>query len=91
MTKDLPLEEPKGTVVALTPDKIHHEISKHISRGVPYIEALVDFAEKNEIEIETVAQIVKKSSILKEKVRTEAVGLRMVESDNEPDITDHCK
>jgi len=46
---------------------------------------------KNEIEIETVAQIVKKSSILKEKIRTEAVGLRMVESDNEPDITDHCK
>jgi|TARA_B100001094_G_C17636313_1_gene532853 hypothetical protein len=91
MTKDLPLEEPTNTVVALTPDKIHHEISRHISRGVPYIEALVDFAEKNEIEIETVAQIVKKSSILKEKIRTEAVGLRMVESDNEPDITDHCK
>jgi len=91
MTKDIPLDEPISTVVALTPDKIHHEISKHISRGVPYIEALVDFAEKNEIEIETVAQIVKKSSILKEKIRTEAVKLRMVEADDEPDITDHCK
>ena len=54
MTKDIPLDEPISTVVALTPDKIHHEISKHISRGVSYIEALVDYAEKNEIEIETV-------------------------------------
>ena len=91
MTKDIPLDEPISTVVALTPDKIHREISKHISRGVSYIEALVDYAEKNEIEIETVAQIVKKSSILKEKIRTEAVTLRMVEADDEPDITDHCK
>ena len=39
-------------VVALTPDKIHHEISRQLSRGVPYIEALVDFAEKNNYEID---------------------------------------
>lgn len=84
-------EESEMSVVALTPDKIHHEISKHISKGVPYIDALVHFAEQNEIEIETIAQIVKKSSILKEKIRTEAVGLRMVEKDNEPDISDYCK
>ena len=70
-------------VVALTPDKIHHEISRQLSRGVPYIEALVDFAEKNNYEIETIAQIVKKSSILREKIRTEAIGLRMVKVDEE--------
>ena len=80
------------TVVTLTPDRIHHEIARHICRGVPYIDALVDFAEKNEIEIETVAQIVKKSSVLKEKIRTEAVGLRMVKgSDESKDITDYCE
>lgn len=83
-------EQKDMSVVAMTPDKVHHEISKNISRGVPYIDALVDFAEKNNIEIETVAQIVKKSSILREKVRTEAVGLKMVRKD-EPDITDHIK
>ena len=78
-------------VVALTPDKIHHEISRQLSRGVPYIEALVDFAEKNNYEIETIAQIVKKSSILREKIRTEAIGLRMVKKEDEQDITDFSK
>ena len=69
------------TVVTMTPERIHHEISKHIANGVPYIDALVHFAEKNNIEIETIAQIVKKSSILKEKVRSEAVDLKMVRKD----------
>lgn len=78
------------SVVTMTPDRIHHEIAKHIAQGVPYIDALVDFAEKNEIEIETVAQIVKKSSILREKVRSEAVKLRMVTKDDD-DLTDICE
>ena len=77
------------SVVALTPDKIHHEISRHISQGVPYIDALVDYAEKNNVEIEPIAQIVKKSSILREKIRTEAVNLKMVRKD-ETDLTDIC-
>lgn len=78
------------SVVTMTPEKIHHEISKHISKGVPYIDALVHFAEKNNIEIETVAQIVKKSSILREKVKTEAIKLKMVRKD-ETDLTDLCE
>lgn len=77
------------SVLALTPEKIHHAISRHISQGVPYIDALIDYAEKNNIEIETVAQIVKKSSILREKIKTEAVDLRMVRKD-ETDLTDIC-
>jgi hypothetical protein len=74
----------------MTPERIHHEISKHIANGVPYIDALVHFAEKNNIEIETIAQIVKKSSILKEKVRSEAVDLKMVRKD-ERDLSDLYK
>jgi len=81
-------EQEDMSVVALTPDRIHHEISKNISRGVPYIDALVDFAEKHDVEIETIAQIVKKSSILREKVRTEAVQLKMVVKDGK-DLSDH--
>ncbi len=77
------------SVVALTPDKIHHEISSKLSRGVPYIDALVDFAEKNNFEIETIAQIVKKSSILKEKIKTEAVALKMVKGEKESNLDEH--
>ena len=91
MAKKQTKENTDMSVVALTPDKIHHEISKHISKGVPYIDALCPFAEKNEIEIETIAQIVKKSSVLKEKIRTEAVDLKMVKKEDEQDITDFSK
>jgi hypothetical protein len=77
------------SVVALTPDKIHHEISSKLSKGVPYIDALVDFAEKNNLEIETIAQIVKKSSILKEKIKTEAIKLRMVKAEEESTLNEH--
>jgi len=91
MTKKESKGKPDMSVVALTPDKIHHEISRHIANGVPYIDALVDYSEKNGIEIETIAQIVKKSSVLKEKIRTEAVGLRMVKKEDEQDITDFSK
>tara|TARA_A200000159_G_scaffold90830_1_gene84331 strand:- start:180 stop:455 length:276 start_codon:yes stop_codon:yes gene_type:complete len=91
MTKKESKENTDMSVVALTPDKIHHEISRHISKGVPYIDALVHFADKNGIEIETIAQIVKKSSVLKEKIRTEAVDLKMVKKEDEQDITDFSK
>ena len=70
------------TVVALTPEKIHHEISYMISSGITYIEALVEYAEQNNLEIEVVARVVKKSAILREKVKSEATTLRMVQNDD---------
>jgi len=65
-----------------TPEKLHHEISKMLSMGVSYIDALTEYAKKRNIEIETVAEIVKKSTIMKEKIRSEAVGMRLVKIDN---------
>jgi hypothetical protein len=75
------------TVIALTPEKIHHEISHMIASGIPYIEALVEYSEKNNIEIEVVASVVKKSAVLREKVKSEAINLRMV-YDDDIDITE---
>lgn len=72
-----------------SPEKIHLEISDMLKSGTSYIDALCEYARKNDIEIETIANIVKKSSILKEKIKSEAVDLRMVHSD-EPDITRIC-
>ena len=73
-----------------TPERVHHEIQEMLSRGTNYIDALCEYARINELEIETVADIVKKSSILKEKVRNEAVELKMVQRDD-PDITKLCE
>lgn len=72
-----------------TPERVHHEIQEMLANGINYIDALVEYARVNHLEIETVADIVKKSSILKEKVRGEAVQLKMVYSDDQ-DITKLC-
>ena len=72
-----------------TPEKVHHDIREMLSSGINYIDALVEYARINDLEIETVANIVKKSSILKEKVRAEAVDLRLVIKDDQ-DITKLC-
>lgn len=77
-------------IIPRTPEKVHHEIQEMLSKGVNYIDALVEYARINHLEIETVADIVKKSSILKEKVRGEAVELRLVYDDDQ-DITKLCK
>ena len=58
-----------------------------IASGIPYIEALVEYSEKNNIEIEVVASVVKKSAVLREKVKSEAINLRMV-YDDDIDITE---
>jgi predicted aldo/keto reductase-like oxidoreductase len=73
-----------------SPEKVHHEIAAMLANGVNYIDALVEYARINELEIEAVADIVKKSTILKEKLRTEAVKLRMVQKEN-VDITELCE
>jgi len=73
-----------------SPEKIHHEIADMLANGVNYIDALVEYARIHDLEIEAVADIVKKSSILKEKVRTEAVKLKLVYKDD-TDITELCE
>lgn len=64
-----------------TPEKIHFEISKMLSTGVTYIDALVEYSKLKNVEIETIAEIVKKSAVMKEKIRSEAVGMKLVKKD----------
>lgn len=71
---------------AQTPEKIHLSIEKKLSVGASYIDALVEYASEHNLEIETVAEIVKKSSIIKEKVRSEASDRRLLKK-NEPSST----
>lgn len=86
---NLLMDKEQPSISPRTPEKVHHEISDMLSKGVNYIDALIEYARQNDLEIEAVADIVKKSSILKEKVRTEAVKMKMVAKD-ERDITELC-
>lgn len=69
-------------IEARTPEKIHHEIADKLARGVSYIDALVDYANRHNLEIETVAEIVKRSQIMKEKIKSEALKMRLVKPDD---------
>ena len=73
-----------------TPDSIHQEISHMLSNGVTYIDAIVEYAKRNDLEIETVAEIVRRSSIIKEKIRQEALKMKLVKKDDVRDITELC-
>jgi hypothetical protein len=74
-----------------TPDVIHQEISHMLANGVSYIDSIVEYAKKNDLEIETIAEIVKKSSVIKEKIRQEAIHMKMVKNEDDYDITKLCK
>ena len=74
-----------------TPERVHMEIAEMLAKGVNYIDALCEYARINNLEIEAVADIVKKSSILKEKVKGEAIKMKMVKDDDDQDITRLCE
>lgn len=63
----------------LSTQRIVEEIADQIKLGVPYIDAVVDYALKNELEIEVVGEIIRKSPLLKAKIYKEAEDLNMVE------------
>lgn len=76
-------------ITTRTPEKIHMEIASKLANGATYIDALIEYAREHNLEIETVADIVKKSSILKEKIREEAIAIRMVKKEKN-DLTELC-
>ena len=66
-------------VQELNSEKIHKEILNYINREVSYIDALVFYAQKYDIEIEVLGEMIRKSPILKSKVRDDAELLNLVE------------
>jgi len=47
-------------------------------KNIEYIEAIVLYCEKNNLEVETVATIIKQNQVIKHKVQLEAENLKMV-------------
>ncbi len=65
--------------IKLTPDKLSAEIERLVAdHGLDWIDALVHYAEKNDIEIETLASIVKSNAKMKAKVREEGETLHFL-------------
>lgn len=68
-------------IKTLNAETIHFAISDMLAKNVSYIEAICAYALDNGLEIETVAAIVKKSDVMREKIRDEAAGLNMIKRD----------
>lgn len=62
----------------LTPERIHRDILPLVKGGISYIDALVEYSTKNDLEIESVAKIIKKSNILKIKIEDEAIENNLI-------------
>jgi predicted aldo/keto reductase-like oxidoreductase len=63
----------------LNSELIMREIQEYIDSGIPYIDAVIEYAEKNEVEIEVVGEIIRRSPVLKAKIHSEAEELNMME------------
>lgn len=63
----------------LSAEVILNEIKHYVNEEVSYIDALVHYAHKHDIEVELVGEIVKKSAVLKSKVRTDAEKYNLME------------
>lgn len=63
----------------LTAENIMEEISSYINEEVTYIDALVFYAQKYDIEVELIGEIVKRSQVLKSRVRDDAEKFNLME------------
>jgi hypothetical protein len=64
----------------LTSTQLSEEIENLVEDlDIPYMDALLLFAERRDIEVETIATLVKQSSNLESKLRDEAEALNLVE------------
>lgn len=61
---------------------IHREILPYLDKSASYIDALIIYAEDNNIEIETLGDIIKKSSVLKDRIWKEASDNKTVKLEN---------
>ena len=55
------------------------DIAEMIAMGVPYIDAVIDYAERHRLEVEVVGEIIRRSPVLRAKIYMEAEELNLVE------------
>jgi hypothetical protein len=65
--------------MTLSAEMILKEVEQYTNKEVSLIDALVHFSEKHDIEIELVGEIVRRSVVLKAKVRNDAERLNLLE------------
>ncbi len=60
--------------------KFHHDIEEIVKKGSTYIDAIVHWCEVHNLEIEVVAEMIKKDQITKMKLEEEAERLNFLKT-----------
>ena len=63
----------------LKAEQILKEIAKWVNEDVSFLDALAHYADKHDLEVELIGEIVRRSPILKAMVREDAEKLNMLE------------
>ncbi len=64
-------------------DNIISFLNKTVNQDVSVIDAMIEYADKNQIEIEVLAGIIKKNSIMKSKLTDVAQSLKLIKNDTQ--------
>lgn len=70
----------------LSAEKIMKEIMSYVNKDVSVIDALTFYADKHDIEVELLGDLIRRSPTLKAFVRADAERLLLVETDDEPKL-----
>lgn len=65
----------------ITQELLLNAIQPKIQGGATYMDAILDYAEMNGIELESIGEVIKRSQILKEKIKIEAANLSMLKTE----------
>lgn len=66
-------------MIDFTAESILREVEQYTNKDVSLIDALVFFSEKHNVEIELIGEIIRRSVVLKAKVRDDAERLNLIE------------
>lgn len=65
----------------ITQELLLNAIQPKVQSGSSYMDAILDYAEINGIELESIGEVIKRSQILKEKIKIEAANLSMLKTE----------
>lgn len=63
----------------ITSERILKEISRYVNKDVTYIDAMLEFAKRHDLEVDVLGEIIRRSPIIKSKIQDDAERLNMME------------
>jgi len=59
-------------------NKFNHDVDKMCNNSVDYIDAVITWCERNNVDVEAIANIIKKDPVIKSKLQADAENLNFL-------------